>query len=234
MQKLLVVASLSILVFTGCANSDSPEETPDQSQTDSQMSAEFDPSSFSIADYYESTAITDETFNIGQLSITNNGVKPHDLVSVADNLACQTYLENAMMVDLEITNNYDQAITYGMISDIWGISDVTTDKTIEFMESEDFAQDATVLSDEFYGTLDPYLFQGDYLGTCFEQQNDRFSAQPGETVNYPLYFSLPDRWTDGAEDWYLALNPNTYSLPADHPIKELEQQGQMAIIKLDI
>jgi hypothetical protein len=108
-----------------------------------------------------------------------------------------------------------------------------TDKTIEFLESGDLSNSANVLSDEFYGTLTPYLFQGDYLGTCFQQQNNVFTAQPGETISYPLYFSLPDRWTQDAQDWYLTLTPDTYLLPQNNPLKEIETQDPV-ILKLEI
>lgn len=241
MKKFLILA-LTIVSLSGCGNSNenNTEVQPSNNQINTENAEEalaeiMVDGKISMKKYYDNFSINDKTFTVGQLQITNNGVTDHDLISISDNLACQTYLSKAKKINLEITNNYDVAVDYSntFIGDIWDISDIVTDKTIEFMDSGDFASALPTEEDEFYGTLDPFQFQGDYLGECFQQQSKRFVAQPGETVNYPLYFSLQDKFTDGAKDYYLNINPHTFPLPTDHPIKELEL-AQPTIVKLEI
>lgn len=226
------------LFITGCsAESEQTNKdlTEDSSTSNSEISLEdIQAGTFSMSQYYESFATNERTVNLGKLEITNNGVSEHDLVSITDNLACQTYLAKAKKINLEVTNNYSEALDYrNTFTDIWGVSDVITDKTLEFMESDEFMNNPTVLSDEFYGTLTQNFFQGDYLGTCFQQQNNKFVAQPGETISYSMYFSLPDRWTENAEDWYLSINPDSFFLPEESEFRELDMI-QPAIFKLDI
>lgn len=252
-MKKIFISVFALMILSGCGSTaDSPAaKTSDESSPITTSEDNSQPTSeeaealleeltvdgqISMRKYYDMFATDDKTITIGQLEVTNNGVTDHDLVSITDNLACQTYLSKAKKLNLEVTNNYDVAIDYSnsFLGDIWDISDVVTDKTIEFLDSGDFASMIPTEEDEFYGTLDPFQFQGDYLGECFQQQSQRFVAQPGETVSYPLYFSLQDKFTDEAKEYYLNVIPYSLPLPEDHPLKDIELSMQPGILKLEI
>lgn len=252
-MKKILISIFTLIILTGCGST-ADNQVTGTSDESSLVNTNEDKSQLNIEDtesileelkvdgqlsmrkYYDMFTTDADTITVGKLEITNKGVTDHDLVSIADNIACQTYLSKAKKLNLEITNNYDIALDYSnnFLGDIWDISYVVTDKTIKFLDSGDFGSMVPTEEDEFYGTLDPFQFQGDYLGECFQQQSQRFVAQPGETVIYPLYFSLQDKFTEEAKEYYLNVIPYTLPLPENHPIKDIDLSMQPGILKLEI
>lgn len=185
MKKTLLIA-LCLVYLTACSSQSentptSPDTTPIESQTNS-----------------------GNTYNFDSLVVVNKGLVEEDLEIINSDPICQLFKENAYKVDFKLTNNFDKEINFTgkALTDIWTTSSIITTKMSELgfegIMEEANSEVGVIMNTEINDLI------------CFVQQKNRLNLQPGETQNYPLYFSIPPNLRYEKDTVTLVLGPNMH------------------------
>lgn len=192
MKKILLTA-LCLVTLTACSSqSENTSNSSNTAPTGSQ-------------------ANSGNTYNFNSLVVVNNGLAEEDLEIINSDPICQLYKDNAYKVDFQLTNNFDKQINFTGITftDIWTTSSVMTTKMselgLEGMMAEPNAELGVVMTTNTNDIV------------CFAQQQNRLNLQPGETIDYPLYFSIPPnlRYEEDTATIVLGPNMHDYSDPTN-------------------
>lgn len=189
MKKTLIIA-LCLVTLAACSNQ-TTNKASENSSTEKNSST-------------ESLINTSNTYNFGSLVIVNNGLVEEDLELISNEEICQKFKDNAYKVDFELTNNFEKEINFTgkTLNDVWTTSGLMTTRMSELGFEGINEQDPSNIAS---------IMQTDLMDIkCFSQQNNRLNIQPGETKNYPLYFSVPPEARYEEETVTIILGPDMH------------------------
>lgn len=186
-MKKTILLTLSLLLLSACGTPSTTNPSIEESKNNNTK-----------------TTQSSSTYNFDSLVVENKGLAQEDLELINLDPKCQLYKDNAYKIDFELTNNFDKQINFTgkTLTDVWTTSTIMTTKMSELGLEALFEAENIEVSGIMGTQIDDKV--------CFSQQNNRLNIQPGETVNYPLYFSIPPNLRNTKDTVTLVLGPNMH------------------------